>query len=151
MATAAPTPKIGMILRELGSRKFRESSTGGILIRSWSASATSTNQGSGGLLETIFNGALRFGKFLISGIASLVSFSFTKLWSWIVSGVQFIYNFDWNISDTAINKQIEGLWNSFGGILGVAVGKAIGWIGCGLYHFHKIVLQLIDALFVNEH
>lgn len=132
MATAAPTPKIGMILRELGSRKFRESSTGGILIRSWSASATSTNQGSGGLLETIFNGALRFGKFLISGIASLVSFSFTKLWSWIVSGVQFIYNFDWNISDTAIDKQIEGLWNSFGGILGVAVGKAIGWIGCGL-------------------
>jgi hypothetical protein len=127
----APTPKIGMILRELGSRKFRESSTGGNLIRTWSASATTT-QGSGGLLETIFNGALRFGNFLISGIASLISFSFTKLWSWIVSGVQFIYNFDWNISDTAIDKQIEGLWNSFGGILGGAVGKAIGWIGCGL-------------------
>jgi hypothetical protein len=129
---AAPTPKIGMILRELASRKFRESSTGGNLIRTWSASATTTNQGSGGLLETIFNGALRFGNFLISGIASLISFSFTKLWSWIVSGVQFIYNFDWNISDTAIDKQIEGLWNSFGGILGGAAGKAIGWIGCGL-------------------
>lgn len=131
MATTAPTPKIGMILRELGSRKFRESSTGGNLIRTWSASATTTSGGSG-LLETIFNGALRFGNFLISGIASLVSFSFTKLWSWIVSGVQFIYNFDWNISDTAIDKQIEGLWNSFGGILGGAVGRTIGWIGCGL-------------------
>lgn len=131
MATAAPTPKIGMILRELGSRKFRESATGGNLIRTWSASATTTS-GGGGFLETIFNGALRFGNFLISGIASLVSFSFTKLWSWIVSGVQFIYNFDWNIGDTAINKQIEGLWNSFGGILGGAVGRTIGWIGCGL-------------------
>ncbi len=120
-----------MILRELGSRKFRESSTGGNLIRTWSASATTTS-GGGGFLETIFNGALRFGNFLISGIASLVSFSFTKLWSWIVSGVQFIYNFDWNISDTAIDKQIEGLWNSFGGILGGSVGRAIGWIGCGL-------------------
>lgn len=130
MATA-PTPKIGMILRELGSRKFRQSSTGGNLIRTWSASATTTS-GGGGFLETIFNGALRFGNFLISGIASLVSFSFTKLWSWIVSGVQFIYNFDFNIGDTAIDKQIEGLWNSFGGILGGAVGKAIGWIGCGL-------------------
>jgi hypothetical protein len=131
MATTAPIPKIGMILRELGSRKFRESSTGGNLIRTWSASATTTS-GGGGFLETIFNGALRFGNFLISGIASLVSFSFTKLWSWIVSGVQFIYNFDWNISDTAIDKQIEGLWNSFGGILGGSVGRAIGWIGCGL-------------------
>jgi len=30
MATTPPTPKIGMILRELASRKFRESSTGGI-------------------------------------------------------------------------------------------------------------------------
>jgi hypothetical protein len=121
-----------MILRELASRKIRESSTGGNLIRTWSASATTTTSGNGGLLETIVNGALRFGNFLISGIVSLISFSFTKLWSWIVSGVQFIYNFDWNISDTAIDKQIEGLWNSFGGILGGAVGRTIGWIGCGL-------------------
>lgn len=128
---AAPTQKIGMILSELASRKFRENSTGGNLIRTWSASATTT-QGSGSLLETIFNGALRFGNFLISGIASLVSFSFTKLWSWIVSGVQFIYNFNWNITDTAIDKRIQGLWTSFGGILGGAAGRAIGWIGCGL-------------------
>jgi hypothetical protein len=129
---AAPTPKIGMILRDLASRKIRESSTGGRLIRTWSASATTTNQGSGGLLETIVNGALRFGNFLISGVISLISFSFTKLWSWIVQATQFIYNFDWQISDRAIDVQIQGLWNSFGGILGGAVGRAIGWIGCGL-------------------
>jgi hypothetical protein len=132
MTTTAPTPKIGMILRELASRKIRSSSTGGNLIRTWSASASTTNSSNGGFLETIINGALRFGNFLISGVLSLISFSFTKLWSWIVSGVQFIYNFDWNISDTAIDKQIEGLWNSFGGILGGAVGRTIGWIGCGL-------------------
>jgi len=132
MATTAPTPKIGMILRELASRKIRDSATGGNLIRTWSASATTTASNNGGLLETIINGALRFGNFLISGVVSLISFSFTKLWSWIVSGVQFIYNFDWNMSDTAIDKQIQGLWNSFGGILGGAAGRTIGWIGCGL-------------------
>ncbi len=126
-----PTPRLGMILRELASRKIRESSTGGNLIRTWSASASTTEE-SGGFLENIINGALRFGNFLISGVVSLISFSFTKLWSWIVSATQFIYNFDWNITDTAIDKQIEGLWNSFGGILGGAVGRAIGWIGCGL-------------------
>ncbi|MEG4323675.1 MULTISPECIES: hypothetical protein, partial [unclassified Microcoleus] len=130
-ATPAPIPKIGMILRELGSRKFRESSTGGAMIRSWSSSATNSSSNKG-FLETIVDGALRFGNFLISGAISLISFSFTKLWSWIVSGVQFIYNFNWNISDTAIDKQIEGLGNSFGGILGGAVGRTIGWIGCGL-------------------
>jgi hypothetical protein len=36
------------------------------------------------------------------------------------------------LSDTAIDKQIEGLWNSFGGILGGAAGRTIGWISCGL-------------------
>ncbi|MCC3409898.1 MAG: hypothetical protein JGK17_31050 [Microcoleus sp. PH2017_10_PVI_O_A] len=132
MTTPAPIPKIGMILRELGSRKFRESSTGGAIIRSWSSSATNSASSNKGFFETIFDGALRFGNFLISGAISLISFSFTKLWSWIVSGVQFIYNFDGNISDTAIDKQIEGLWQSFGGILGGSVGRAIGWIGCGL-------------------
>lgn len=121
-----------MILRELGSRKFRESATGGALIRTWNSSAISQQNNSGGFLETIVNGALRFGNFLISGAISLISFSFTKLWSWIVQGVQFVYNFDWQISDTAIDKQIKGLWDSFGGILGGAVGRAIGWIGCGL-------------------
>lgn len=49
-----------------------------------------------------------------------------------MGGVQFIYNFNWNISDTAIDKQIQGLWTSFGGILGGAAGRIIGWIGCGV-------------------
>jgi hypothetical protein len=120
-----------MVLRDLASRRIRANSTGGNLIRTWSASAITTS-GSGGLVETIFNGAIRFGNFLISAISSAISFSFTKLWSWIVGGVQFIYNFDWNISDTAIDKQIEALWNSFGGILGGAAGRVIGWISCGL-------------------
>jgi hypothetical protein len=130
MPTAA-IPKIGMILKDLASRRIRSSSTGGRLIRTWSASSIATTS-NGGLLETIVNGAVRFGNFLISGITSAISFSFTKLWSWIVSSVQFIYNFNWNISDTAIDKQIQGLWTSFGGILGGAVGRAIGWVSCGV-------------------
>ncbi|MEG3907316.1 hypothetical protein QT979_08595 [Microcoleus sp. w2-18bC1] len=129
--TAAPIPKIGMILKDLASRKIRSSSTGGRLIRTWSASAVTTRS-SGGIIETIINGAVRFGNFLISAISGAISFSFTKLWGWIVGGVQFIYNFNWQMSDTAIDKQIEGLWNSFGGILGGASGRAIGWISCGV-------------------
>lgn len=131
MATAQAIPKIGMILKDLASRKIRSSSTGGHLIRTWSASAI-TRQNNGGFIETVINGAVRFGNFLISAITGAISFSFTKLWGWIVGGVQFIYNFNWQMSDTAIDKQIEGLWNSFGGILGGAVGRAIGWIGCGV-------------------
>jgi hypothetical protein len=69
---------------------------------------------------------------LVSGAVQLLSFSWTKLWGWIVGGVTFITNFNWNITDEDINQQIEGLWNSFGGILGSAAGRAIGWIGCGL-------------------
>jgi hypothetical protein len=120
-----------MILGDLASRRIRANSTGGMLIRTWNASAISTS-GSGSLIETVFNGALRFGNFLISAISSAISFSFTKLWSWIVGGYLYIYNFDWQMSDTAIDKQIQGLWNSFGGVLGGAAGRTIGWISCGL-------------------
>jgi hypothetical protein len=123
--------KIGLVLRDLGSRKIRESSTGGALIRTWSATAT-TSSDNKGFLENLWDGASRFVGFLISGAISLLSFSWTKLWGWIVGGVTFIANFDWNITDEDINKQIEGLWDSFGGILGSAAGRAIGWIGCGL-------------------
>ncbi|WP_293355932.1 MULTISPECIES: hypothetical protein [unclassified Microcoleus] len=123
--------KIGLVLRDLASRKMRESSTGGNIIRTWSASATTTSQDKG-LLESIWDGATRFVGFLVSGVVQLISFSWTKLWSWIVGGTQFIANFNWNISDEAIDKQIQGLWDAFGGVLGGAVGRAIGWIGCGL-------------------
>lgn len=123
--------KIGLVLRDLGSRKIRESSTGGSLIRTWSATAT-TSSGDKGFLENLWDGASRFIGFLISGAISLLSFSWTKLWGWIVGGVTFVANFDWNVTDESINKQIQGLWDSFGGILGSAVGRAIGWIGCGL-------------------
>lgn len=123
--------KIGLVLRDLASRKMRESSTGGNIIRTWSASATTSSQDKG-FLESIWDGATRFVGFLVSGVVQLISFSWTKLWSWIVGGTQFIANFNWNISDESIDKQIEGLWNAFGGVLGGAVGRAIGWIGCGL-------------------
>ena len=112
MATP-PVPSIGMILGDLASRRIRANSTGGMLIRTWNASAITTSSagGIGGFIETIFNGAVRFGNFLISVLSSAISCSFTKLWGWIVGGVQYIYNFDWQMSDTAIDKQIEGLWN----------------------------------------
>jgi hypothetical protein len=123
--------KIGLVLGDLASRKIRETSTGGALIRTWATSPTVSSSNKG-FLESLWDGASRFVGFLISGAVQLLSFSWTKLWGWIVGGVTFITNFNWNITDEDINQQIEGLWNSFGGILGSAAGRAIGWIGCGL-------------------
>jgi len=123
--------KIGLVLGDLASRKIRETSTGGALIRTWSTSPTVSSSNKG-FLENLWDGASRFVGFLISGAVQLLSFSWTKLWGWIVGGVTFIANFNWNVTDEDINKQIEGLWDSFGGILGSAAGRAIGWIGCGL-------------------
>jgi hypothetical protein len=149
--------KIGLVLGDLASRKIRETSTGGTLIRTWATSPT-TRSNNKGFVESLWDEASRFTGFLISGAVQLLSFSWTKLWGWIVGGVTFITNFNWNVTDEDINQQIEGLWNSFGGILGSAVGRAIGWISCGLvpaatimtfneslathlYHFSKNMLQ----------
>jgi hypothetical protein len=62
--------KIGLVLGDLASRKIRETSTGGALIRTWSTSPTVSSSNKG-FLENLWDGASRFVGFLISEPFSL--------------------------------------------------------------------------------
>ncbi len=64
-------------------------------------------------------------------IGSAFSFTVSKVFTLIVSTGIYLYNFNWAISDTAIDEQIKNLWVNFGGLLGGTAGNAIGWIACG--------------------
>ena len=123
-------------LANSASRIVRREVTGGRITRFFNSESrlSSGNEG-GGFLGTIANWAGKFVGFIgnvLGAILKFIGFSFTKVWSWIVGGVQFIYNFDWNITDQAIDNQINNLWNSVGGILGGFAGQAFGWLACGI-------------------
>ncbi len=71
----------------------------------------------------------------IKGLAGLAfgifGFSLRTLVTAFFSTVGYIWNFNWAVSDVAIDQEIKNLWVQFAGLLGGAIGNAIGWIGCG--------------------
>lgn len=117
------------------SRIVRRQATGGRITRIFNAESRLRSGEGGGFLGIAANWGGKFLGFIgnvLGGILKFIGFSFTKLWSWIVGGVQFIYNFNWNITDQEIDNQINNLWNGVGGILGGLAGQTFGWLTCGI-------------------
>lgn len=50
---------------------------------------------------------------------------------WAVRGVQYLWNFNWNVTDKEIRQQQEGLINSLYGQAGATIGTALGTLLCG--------------------
>lgn len=90
----------------------------------------------GGFLGWVLKGFGRLAGFLVGAIFNslkrIVSFTLSSLWGGFVSAAQFIYNFNWNVSDEQIDQQVKSTWNSLGSVLGGAFGNALGWISCGV-------------------
>lgn len=104
--------------------------------------------------ELLVNGKLQqsvsFGNYMkgfaistaLSAIPHLV-WSLSSIWSWLIEGIMFVYYFDWNLPDSAIDRQAESQWRQYAGILGGAVGNTVGWLACG-------VLPATSIMTVNE-
>lgn len=69
---------------------------------------------------------------LIGNVFKLIGIGFTALWGLFVSTVQYIWNFNWNMTDTEIDTQIQNSWNALAGMLGGTVGNAFGYLACGV-------------------
>lgn len=78
----------------------------------------------------------------LSAIPHLI-WSVTAIWDLFVQGVLFVYYFDWNIPDTAIDSRAESQWRNFAGLLGGTVGNTLGWLACG-------VLPATQIMAINE-
>lgn len=123
---------MGMTLAvgNLVSRTVRSAvGNGGIRKFTMSAHSTQTNN-SGGIIGSIFNALTRFGGWLISKVwevaSSFVSWSFSGLWGLFCRSVSYIWHFQWNVTDEQLDAQLKAAFDSFGGVLGGAIGKAAG-------------------------
>jgi hypothetical protein len=113
---------------DLASRAIRQKVTPGGIRRFASAQYTAVQSQNGGVIGFLVDVGKRFFGFLFTVITGIVAWSLTTLWQWLVSTVSFLWNFDWNKSDSALDAELTSAINAFGSTLGGAVGNALGWI-----------------------
>ncbi|MCT7952689.1 hypothetical protein NG798_23090 [Ancylothrix sp. C2] len=63
--------------------------------------------------------------------AFVKAFTFIAAMQFIFGAVRFLYTFNWNMSDQAIDARIRGNLLALAGMAGGAVGQTLGWIVCG--------------------
>lgn len=68
---------------------------------------------------------------LFSKISQVLSWTFTSIWTAIVVATSFIVNFNFNITDTEIQTQIDNSFLTIAGLIGQAAGKTLGYLVCG--------------------
>lgn len=128
---------LSFTLDDLNSRSARNTATGADNgVRRFAMSALQESSGgSGGLIQKLWNGFLRFGSSLLTKVwttlSVALSFSWTLLWSVVVSVSQYIWNFNWNLTEEESNQQIQSLFNNLAGSAGTTLGNAVGWLACG--------------------
>lgn len=126
---------LAISLSSLSSRLTRTSATGATGIRRIAINAT---KGIGGdqKPESIWDGLARIAGSIVSGIVAafkiVASINWTKIWSAIVSASLFILNFNWNVSDDDLDKQIKGAEAAIAGAKGALAGASLGFAICGI-------------------
>lgn len=101
-------------------------------IRKIEPGVLSRGTGLGELGSHIVNGLGKLLGFIVSSVINVASWGLTEIWSLIVQASTFVWNFNWNISDKDLDRQIKGQWDSFGSLLGGLAGNAFGWFSCGI-------------------
>lgn len=83
------------------------------------------------IFKFIGNSLLGGVNWIINRIKS-IDFSFQNLFSLLVSGISFVTNFNWNISDESLDSTVESLNSNFYSQLGETIGTSLGYLVCGI-------------------
>jgi hypothetical protein len=122
-------------LSDLSSRATRLASTSGAGVRRIAALAT-TDDNDDGVVTSVYNAVTKFGTSLLKNaltlFGSVLTFSFTKLWSTIVSAVRFVLNFNFNVTDTELDAQVKAAEIALAAARGSLAGQSLGFAVCGL-------------------
>lgn len=87
----------------------------------------------GGIINLVWRGLGSLGGFLLDAVKGVIriGLSFTALAGLIIQARDFIWNFNFNVSDTQLDRQMRAQWANYGSFLGGIVGNAAGWVACG--------------------
>lgn len=70
--------------------------------------------------------------FIMGAIAKVFRFSASAIWSFIVQVTQFIWNFDFNATDQALDQRLNAMKTIIAGQLGGTLGNLTGYFLCGI-------------------
>lgn len=113
----------------LVSRKIRTAAVAGGT-RVITTPGASGNDG-GGFFGFIIEAAKSLLKPLAAFLSKIFSWTFTKLWGAFCITVGFIWNFNFNITDTEIAASSDGNFTTIAGLVGQGIGKTLGYLICG--------------------
>lgn len=124
---------MSVTLSGLASRATRAAIAGHSGIRKFQSSANADIDRTDG---SFWDSALRFGKFLVSGlitqISNFLSFSASAIWSYIWNTTTFLLNFNINATDAELDAQIKQGEIAIASATGSLKGTAVGWAVCGI-------------------
>lgn len=90
-----------------------------------------TNNG-GGLLGFLTSAAGWLIGGLWNAISHLIDWSLTGLFNLLVQAAFYIWNFNFNMSNSQPEEDLKGLLNTSASLLGFTVGQAMGYLTCGV-------------------
>jgi hypothetical protein len=129
-------------------RSVTGNSTGLRTIRSASVAVTTQY----GFLSSIIRGIGSLAGFISNGLQTVlasIEFTATNILGWFKEGFDYLWEFNFQVTDNAIDKQIEGLFNSIQtrvfGILGKQIGSivAIGIGGAIAFYINPVLARLL--------
>lgn len=134
-------------LGNLASRAVRAATTPGGIKRIATGLSSQKKNSQGGILGWIIGGIARLGGFLIAKlwelVSKFVSWSLSTIWSWAVATFQYLWYFDWNMTDEKIDETIKSQYTALitqtGGVLGSMAGWLVGGVlpGTVLFVFNE--------------
>lgn len=73
------------------------------------------------------------GAFLSAGLLVQIGVLFTlsALFTFVITSIQILFNFNWLQSDEEIEKEIKAAYDALYGLTGGLLGKALGYLVCG--------------------
>lgn len=122
-------------LGTLTSRVVRAATTPGGIKRI-AISLSQKKEEPGGILGWIIGGIGKFFGFLFSkiieAIVKFVPWALSTIWGWAVATFQFVWYFDWNMSDEKIDEQIKAQYTALLTQAGGTLGSMTGWLVGGV-------------------
>jgi hypothetical protein len=129
--------------RSIGGDLTEDEEEGGLLAPLWNALL---NIGRG-----IAGGLVKVGGFLLNTLMGGFRFTWTALVAQLQSASMFLWNFNFNATDTELDATYANFLTILGGQLGGTIGNAIGWLTCGavpglvLMKFNKVLAARVLA------
>lgn len=127
---------ITLSVTDLASRAARSVATGGKGFRTIATRAARNETSTGGSINSLFGSALAFGASIVKKAFDIILggivLSITALFQAFIRTVGFIYNFNWNKTDAALDAELQASYVQLASSLGGTLGSSLGYLVCGV-------------------